>query len=268
MRPLIGLRLSPRTSLRSVRRGSRGGLLGLVALTSAVLAVLAAAPAIADSLEVGRMVRPVPLEDRGTLRLEVPSGDVRLQPASVDRVELELVLRCAGAVGRCRQDAEQVELLTETRGDATVVGVSGPESYGYSGKWLDRFFVGRAVTRCGQQVYGGAREGMGRGGWRLDIDLVVRYPRGQALELLVGEGAVTLERHEGPALLDVGSGEVTVRMPRRVLADVELRAKRGQAALGGVDRKTLRGRKLSWSGDGEHELVARVDRGAVKVSLY
>lgn len=242
----------------------------LAVTTLIALAVVSWSPPVDanDSvLEVFRMNRPVTVADGATFRLEVPHGSVTMQPASVDAVELEIVAHCAGTLAPCRDDARALDLVQERDGDQVVVGITGPESYGYAGPWHARFFRPLAASGCGQR-YRGTPSKLATGGWRLDLDIVVRYPRRTRVELLIGEGEAVLERLDGDVSVTVGEGHARIKAPKRLVSEVDLRAKRGGVQLTGVERTAVKGRTVQWGGEGDHRVSAEVHRGDIVVQLY
>lgn len=108
----------------------------------------------------------------------------------------------------------------------------------------------------------------------IEIDGVIRVPRGQALEVDLGVGQIRIEGMASDLDVELGVGEVEVRAARRTTGRVRLDAGVGETHLIGADKGQLERRSLfvgsevSWDeGEGEARIDVEVGVGEIDVRL-
>jgi len=184
--------------------------------------------------------RVVTLDAPLPVRIDLRYGDVRIESGSPGRVEAELRIRCRHDSKRCAENLEEIDLEADSDGDRLRLQVVG----------LPRF----------------SNHGT-------EIELVVLVPPGFAVDADVGAGRIEVLDVDDDLRVDLGAGEIRVRMPEEAVRSVEARAGVGEARLerGGVTqagRRHLVGGQVEWeSGPGQASVDLHVGAGEVAVRL-
>jgi hypothetical protein len=174
------------------------------------------------------------------VRIDLRYGDVRIEPGSPGRVEAELRIRCEHDSRRCAEHLEEIDLEADASGERLRLRVVG----------LPRF----------------SSHGTG-------IELRVLVPPGFAVDADVGAGRIEVLDVDDDLRVDLGAGEIQVRMPEEAVRSVEARAGVGEARLerdgtAVAPRRHLVGGQVEWeSGTGAAFVDLRVGAGEVAVRL-
>jgi hypothetical protein len=229
--------------LRTTLRGATPPLLAAAALLAVPLAGLAAEPdkgrgGHEDERTLRRSYR---LDPGSEVRIEVPYGGVRVERGEPGRVEVVLVGECEHGGDRCRDRLARVEVEGRERADRLEIEVTG----------LPRM--------------------SGRG---LQLDLHVLVPAGHALAVDMGAGEIRVEDLDRDVRVELGAGQIDVRLAERTVGSVDLSAGVGEARLerasGTVEteRRHLVGGSVEWrAGPGEAHVDLEVGAGEVVVRL-
>jgi hypothetical protein len=184
--------------------------------------------------------RVVTLDAPRPVRIDLRYGDVRIESGSPGRVEAELTIHCRHDSKRCAEHVEEIDLEADSSGDRLRLRVVG----------LPRF----------------SNHGTG-------IELRVLVPPGFAVDADVGAGRIEVVDVDGDLRVDLGAGEIQVRMPEEAVRSVEARAGVGEARLSRdgttlAQRRHLVGGHVEWdSGTGEASVDLGVGAGEVAVRL-
>ena len=207
--------------------------------------LLLAAAALATTAHAGSKAREISqsfaLEEGQALRLDVPVGEIRIEGAAGDKVEIELHVTCRwGSDEDCLRLLEKVELESRTTARRRIVEVVSDS------------------------------------GWhktKLEIEGDVRIPRGAALEVDMGVGELSIAGVTGDVSADLGVGELSIRIPLASVRSVGLDAGVGEAKLLGAGavvqgrRSMLVGSEVFWD-EGEGKSRVRADVGVGEATVY
>ncbi len=175
------------------------------------------------------------------VRLDLSVGEIRIQGADIDRVEAELQVECRwGSDEDCERLLEKVELESRSTERRRIVEVVSDSSWRKT---------------------------------KLEIEGDFRVPRGAALEVDMGVGELEVEGVERDLIVDLGVGEVMIRMPASKVGSVGLDAGVGEAELIGSGgriegrRSLLVGSEIYWD-EGEGQARVRVDVGVGEITVW
>lgn len=98
----------------------------------------------------------------------------------------------------------------------------------------------------------------------------VKIPRDANLDIDLGVGGIEIEDFERDAFIDVGVGEVDVKLSSDNYREIELGAGVGDVDLDGfknIDReRAIVSENIEWRGKGDHDLNIEVGVGDIEVS--
>lgn len=200
----------------------------LVVAPFAVLLTLLAGGALADGDKT--LTGTYPLAGAGAVRLDLPVGEIHVVAAPGAEVKVDLRVDCDHWSISCEDRAARVELVAERSPDKLEVRVEGFPKF----------------NQRGMHVTG-----------------TITVPADRPLSIDMGVGELSVEGVGGDLRVDLGVGEVRLRLPESSVARVRLEAGVGETSLrvSGSrvegDRSLLIGSRLAWSGG----------RGASKVSV-
>jgi len=209
-------------------------------MRSTVLAVLAtlalALPARADTVREASY----PLAAGQRVRLEFPTGTLKVEPSDDERVHVRMTLRCERDNEGCLERAKTLELKGESSGNVVRVKVEN---------WPPK------LNPIG-----------------LHIETVARVPRARELAISLGAGQLDLTGHRGDLDVELGVGDATIALgradTRRVRLEVgvgDAHLKRGAETIGG---EGFIGHVVDWDqGKGRSEVKVKVGVGKVEVTL-
>lgn len=248
-----------------------------------LLCLVLALPAAAG--EVDRQYGEYRLEDGVPVKIEAASGKLRLDSDAGEMVKVEMVLRCTGNLGPCEEAAADVALVS-SRGDGEpIVWMGGPERFrrGKTGESPAGWQVDReppVIRTCSASRVRSSSFTLRRWaypllrapGWRLDVELGVRYPISRRVEVTLGEGEVTVSGLRSDAVVRVKSGTARLSMLEQDVGRLSLRARDGKVRVVRRDGRPLAGKGIKsstveWRGEGAHDVEVQVDDGDVLVSL-
>jgi len=176
------------------------------------------------------------------ITLEVSVGEVHILGADVEKVSAEVRVRCPRRMDldECRDRADDVEITADDSRGMLVLEVKGLS------KWRSR-------------------------GMNVDVHFTV--PEDLPFELDMGIGEVEIVDLRSDLKVDLGIGEVSVRMDESVVGSVTLDNGIGESDLLYSDGKQsasgfLAGKDVVWEkGPGTHEVIIELNIGEIEVRL-
>ena len=199
-----------------------------------IAALLVSTPALAAD-EVRNLAESVPVDGARGLEIDLPVGQLLLEGADGDAVEVTMSVRCEEEKERCRERAEKIRLVTDRRDDLVVLKVEG-------------------LTR-------GTAAGV-------DVKLLVTAPRTLRAEMDLAVGKVAVRDMAADLEIDLGVGDVEVRMARTDVKRVELDAGVGETTLrtdlGEIEGSGIVGSGLTWS-QGQGSASVEIDTGVGQI---
>jgi len=176
------------------------------------------------------------------ITLEVSVGAVHIEGADVNMVSAQVRVRCPRRMDldECRDRAENVEITADDSRGKLVLEVRGLS------KWRSR-------------------------GMNVDVHFTV--PEDLPFELEMGIGEVEIVGLRSDLKVDMGIGEVSVRMDESVVGSVTLDNGIGESDLLYSDGKQstsgfLVGKDVVWDrGPGTHEVIVELNIGEIEVRL-
>ena len=176
------------------------------------------------------------------ITLEVSVGEVRIEGADVDKVVAEVRVRCPRRMDldECRDRADDVEITGDDSRGMLVLEVKGLS------KWRSR---------------------------GMNVDVRFTVPEDLPFELEMGIGEVEIVDMRNDLKVDLGIGEVSVRMDENVVGSVTLDNGIGESDLLYSDGKQstsgfLAGKDIVWEkGPGTHEVIVELNIGEIEVRL-
>ncbi len=208
----------------------------LAAVAAATLAF--ALPALADSDSARDVSFPVAAGQR--VRLEFPTGSLKIEPSDDARVHVHMTMRCEGDDAKCAERMKTIDVVSQSSASALRVKLEG---------WPPRW------NPIG-----------------LHFDTIVKVPRERALEVSLGAGQLELRGHRNDIDVELGVGDATLTLgradTRRVRLEVgvgDAHLRRGSETIGG---EGFIGHVVDWDqGKGRSEIRVKVGVGKVDVDL-
>jgi hypothetical protein len=255
---------------RRIRDGLRRHLPPLaftatLAFVAAILAlVLLARPANADARTIAESY------DAGSAReleLNLPFGEVIIEGVDGGPVRVRVEARCDGH-RNCETFVESLRLESTRRGGSLRVSLQGPKDK--DGWDFDEWGRHDGDDDADRDRRGGRRH-RGHDG-DLDIDVTVQVPRSLALDLNIGAGEVRISGLRRDLSIDMGAGELVVRMAEKAVRAVRVNLAVGAVQIhqGGRTREYARlvGGPVRWNGGkGPSEIDVNLGAGEVDVTL-
>lgn len=206
---------------------------------------LAATPASAGDWqqENGRdtLRREFPVQPGQEIRLDLRWGELHVEPGDTGKVEVIVRAECHHRRRDCEDRIRDIEIDGISRREVLDVELTGIS------KWHSK---------------------------GVELDVTLRMPRGQALDVDMGAGEVHVEDLESDVRIDLGAGEIQVRMPEAAVRKVRLDAGVGDANLrlshGRIEgsRRNLVGGGVRWNeGRGRAAVDCHVGAGEVSLRL-
>ena len=172
-----------------------------------------------------------------TLQLDIPLGEVRIDGSSDDRIEVEVIVECEWRKKKCTERADKIDLVSHEWGDKIALEIDGLN------KWR---FIG------------------------MSLDVRVTAPAGMRLELDMGVGEVEIAHFENDLTVDLGVGELTIKMNQADVYSVDLDTGLGEASLryegGELEASGLFSNELRWN-EGDGHAVVRVELGIGEIDV-
>ncbi len=210
-------------------------------IAAAALAAAALATAAHAGSKAREISRTFPIEAGQTLRLDLSVGEILIEGADIDKIEVELRIECRwGDDDDCARLLEKVDLESRTTARRQVLEIVSDSSWRKT---------------------------------KLEIEGEFRVPRGTSLEVDMGVGELTIEGVAADIAADLGVGELTIRIPAAAVGSVGLDAGVGEAKLHGAGafiegrRSMLVGSEVYWA-EGEGEARVRADVGVGEATVY
>ncbi|MFQ5527683.1 MAG: hypothetical protein ACE5GX_15655 [Thermoanaerobaculia bacterium] len=235
-----------------------------------VLAFALASTAV-EAGEVKRLFSAFAQGDARVLRIELPTGDLKVSKSSDRSVDGELVLSCTGLIDPCEAMADSIRFGWGESEGTQILSFDGPGSYE---KRVGNFRADDTTTitdtKWGKSATKSKKRGRrsGTSGWTLSARLEVTVPTYDRLEVVLADGDLVLHDVEGACRVSVLSGTVRIDAPRSSVGRIAIKVKKGKAYLQGAEFRPIAGDKIRWQGPGEHDVRVDVGRGTVAVALY
>lgn len=256
----------------------------------AVILVALAAAGPLGALEVARRSGEYPLAEAAPVNVDVAAGQLHFSSYGGDAVAVEMVLTCTGDLYRCQEAAEDVALATSVGDGEPVVWLGGPEEYRRGRRPTDQLttdelpppppvFRTCSVSRV-RNVHTHTRTfdlrpHLRAPGWRLGIELGIRYPIDRRLEVRLGEGEAVVNGLRSDADVRVEKGDARLSLNQSDVGSLSLRTRKGTVRLQRRDGRSvpgerwrLRGNKLDWEGQGRLQIEVEVEEGDIVVLLF
>lgn len=239
-----------------------------------VFAAALLAAQTAGAGEVRRLYRSLDVGEQGSVRLQAPTASVILVPAPrPGRLEIEVVLSCAGDARLCSEAAESVALASEGSPHRLDLRLSGPVNHVDIGGRVALVYQ-RASRQCRRRPSPAASLslslGPSRPAFELSAELWVGYPPGRPIEIALDQGHVVALGLSTSASIDLDEGSVSIVLSRELARSVRLEAGRaGRTRLVLPDGRAVGERRLSrWDGGGgDADVVVRVRAGDAALRL-
>jgi hypothetical protein len=203
------------------------------------LALVLAAPAVADDKVTVRTLHGSWSTGTQRIHLEMEPASVTIEPSRDGKLSAEIDVRCDHWRRGCEERAEQVEIEAGSEGNAFRLG----------------------VTKMSKS--------MNRG---MSLRAHIYVPRGAAMTIDMGVGELKVNGIENHLDIDVGVGEVSVRLERRTVRSVhvDVGVGEGRIAVAGndVDSHGWLGKSVDWGrGSGRSNVTVHLGVGEARVKL-
>jgi hypothetical protein len=210
-----------------------------LAAAAAALLLLPAAAEAGGSETLRTLRVDLSAGDAGTLEIEVPVGEVRVDGTDGSRVEATVEVQCNRPVkSRCEAMAQRVELASGSAGERAWIKLDGWPS--------------------------------GKDSSGLSVRVELSMPRQLGLVADLGVGEFEAVGLVSDLALDLGVGEATIRAREEHVRRVDLEVGVGEAVLRVGERtiegKGFIGRDLAWS-HGHGAAALKVDCGVGEVDV-
>jgi len=250
--------------VRALRQSlDRSGAILLLATAGVVLAVLllvlAATPA--NAAETKSVNGDYSTGDARRLELDIPFGQLHVRGTDGSKVVVRVTATCEGA--DCDEFFKEFHLESSTRGATLRVKLDGAT---FRDSWnLD----GDASSRGWSHS---KHKGRGHVDRDADIEIVVEVPRSLEVDLNMGAGRIDIRDLSKGLSIDLGAGEIAVRMAAKNVGTVDVKMAVGGTTIheGGRTREYARvlGGPVRWhDGKGDAGIDVNVGAGDVDVTL-
>jgi len=182
-------------------------------------------------------------KDLRSLALDVPVGEIDVRGVDEPRVSVEVRVQCDRGDDDCRDAAEDVELVSRERGAELRLDFDGVD---------------------------------GLGDHEMSLDVELRVPLTMALDVDLAVGDLHVDGLNRDVRVEVGVGQVKVRMKEELVGSVDLEVGVGEATMGPDPRRRSRSRSrrfdlgedVRWDeGTGEARIRIDVGVGGIDVRL-
>jgi len=236
--------------------------LALIATLGFVAAVLAMALLVRPAHAASRVLtESYDLEKADHFEFDIPYGDLKIEGVDSGPVRIRVEATCERD-RHCDEFLEDMRLEASRRGHALRVKLKMAKMH--AGLNIE-FDEGDDDGDWGHRGRHGRSHGHDS-----EIRVIVQVPRSLSLDLNVGAGDVDIAGLRRDVTIDMGAGEINVRMPERVVRDVEVNLAVGEALIrqGGKTREFARvlGGPIRWS-DGRGDAGIEVNLGAGEVDV-
>ena len=208
-------------------------------LLTTLAALTMTAPTRADDRRIRDLTGSYPAATARRIALDLPPGEIRIEPSPDGRLRVELGVYCAFDGERCDERAAKLSLATEVDGNTLRFRVDGMP----------------AVNARGLNLRGR-----------------IQVPRATTLEVNLGAGELKIRGIEGDLDVDVGAGEIEIDLRERDVRSVRVGVGIGEATLS-VSGHTIEGsgwlgHRVRWGeGSGPSRIAVNLGVGEVHVGL-
>ncbi len=169
--------------------------------------------------------------------MDIPLGALEIEGTSGDRIEVEVRIECNFRKFKCRDLAEDIDLVASTFVDEIALELDGLK------KW-------RSLG--------------------MSFDIQVKAPARMELEVDLGVGRIDIQGFNNDITVDQGVGELKVTMAESRVSSVDIDAGLGEANLryagGRLAASGIFGNDLRWN-EGNGAARVRLDLGVGEVEL-
>ena len=207
-----------------------------IPLTAVPLILALAAPAAAkDVMTASRTFR---IGDAEAVHVDFPAGDLLIAEGTGSDLRAIMTARCAHGGSRCIQQAREIRLVSEIRGKRLNLELQGEPKFNTHG---------------------------------LSIELRVEVPKALATSVKMGAGELEIRGLERDLDVDMGAGDVTIRMAETAVRSVRLKVGIGETALRSRGERHsgsgFLGKVLRWRGQGSADVDVHLGVGDIGVTL-
>ena len=235
--------------------------LPLVATLGFVIVVLALVLLVRPA-NAGSRTLAESYELKGADRFEfsIPFGDLEIEGVDGGPVRVRIEATCTGD-RHCDEYLEDMRLEAKRRGNALRVKLR-----------MAKMHAGLGLDFDDDDEWSGHRDHARRRGHDSDIRIVVQVPRSLSVDFNVGAGELDIRGLRHDISIDMGAGEINVRMAEREVRAVDVNLAVGEALIrqGGRTREYARvlGGPIRWSdGRGGANIEVNLGAGEVDVTL-
>lgn len=224
----------------------------------AVLFLLLAAPASAAVTRA--MTGEYSVDSARRLELSIPFGEIRIEGTDTPEVRVRVKASCDGG-GDCGSFVKGLRLESSNRGGTLRVKLERPDNHEVWNMERDHDRPARGERQRGHHDSHDS-----------DLSIVVEVPRSLQVELNMGAGEVNVTGLRHDLSIDLGAGEIIVRMLERHVGSVDVNMAVGETTIhqGGKTHEYARvlGGPVRWrEGKGEAGIEVNVGAGDVDVTL-
>lgn len=207
-------------------------------LASVVLALLIATPA--GAVELRAQTKSWPAAELTGVSLRVYAGEMVVEGSPDDHVRLTISVVCEhDGAARCQERAKEIEFDARSAGRELSIRVDRHSHWGND---------------------------------RMHVRAELLVPRGLSLDLRMGAGSIDVAHVDSDLDVELGAGEIGVRMNQADVSRVHARVGVGDATLhtreGRVQGEGFISRSVRWTGgSGRAAIDASVGAGEVRLRL-
>jgi hypothetical protein len=203
------------------------------------LPILLVALGLATHAQAGTrsISRSFPTHGADQLRIEFPAGDLRIEAGDVDEIQVVMTARCRHGGRACARRAEELRLVSDTRGRTRTFKLEGWPKFWNHG---------------------------------LSVRLEFTVPRSMAARIEMGAGDLRVDDLDGSVEVSMGAGDVNLRLDHEAIGSVRANVGVGDATLVRMGRRIhgsgFIARRVHWAG-GDGPAAVRVHLGVGDVSI-
>ena len=207
-----------------------------LALSLCLIALLA--PAAWAARELGSLEGAWPRGATREVRIDFPVGELRLETSDDATIRATLWVRCQRNTDACVERSRNLKLVTDEKDGVRTIELKGYPRTNNKG---------------------------------LQVELVIQVPKGLDVDVDMGVGEAIVRGLDGEVRVNLGVGEVNVRMPQQGVGDVKLGVGVGEVSLAADGRSRngsgFLGHSLKWTGKGAKRVDVECGVGEVSVRL-
>jgi len=196
---------------------------------------------IAQARDTREIEKTIELETGQTIRIDIPVAELRIEATERRDIGIELTVRCRWQIGDCEDALAELDVSSRSSSRRLTLELTGQR------RWHTSL---------------------------IGVEGTIQIPRTSALEVKMGVADLDIRDVERDLRVDLGVGQVDLRLPEAKIGEVFVDVGIGRAHfLGGGKpqderRSFLVGNEIHWAdGLGESELEIDVGVGEVRIRL-